>query len=416
MRKPAEGAGRRLIHINTSDRGGGVAEIIENVTRHDEAHDLRSGWIVIDAPDEFFAVTKGLHHLFHGRGDTTLLREGAHIYREVLHEVSVALELEIRQDDILVLHDPQTLGLAAWAARRGRPVYWHCHIGTLRKSVSIKEALWEFFANDLRAVEAVLVAEPGFLQGAPISRTLIVHPAIDPDAPKNVSMGSVDIEEHLQSIGAKLATDAVGPAGRIWQEGPLPAHVPVVLQVSRWDPLKGIRDVLRVIEDLDPRVHVVVAGPDPGEVLDDPEGVEQLEEALRQLRALPAQVRGRVHLIALSAQDRDLNALRVNALQRRADVVVQRSVEEGFGLTVTEAMFKAKPVVATRTGGIPRQIDDRFNGRLVEPNDDEAFIRAVNELVADARLRAEVGAAAEQSVREGYLIDRLVRNYDMLRK
>ncbi|MGH3691051.1 MAG: glycosyltransferase [Microbacterium sp.] len=211
-------------------------------------------------------------------------------------------------------------------------------------------------------------------------------------------------------------TGAVGTAGRVWQDAPVPDHAPVVLQVSRWDPLKGIRDVLRVVEHLDPRVHVVVAGPDPAEVLDDPEGVDQLDEALQQLHELPAPIRSRVHLIALSAQDRDLNALHVNALQRRADVVVQRSVEEGFGLTITEAMFKGKPVVATRTGGIPRQIKDRVNGLLVEPGDDEAFIVAVNELVADEGLRAELGAAAESSVRRGYLIDRLVRNYDMLRK
>lgn len=416
MSKPGEGVGRRLIHINTSDRGGGVAEILNNVTRHDESRDFQSGWIVVDAPDDFYTVTKGLHHLFHGYGDTAVLSEGARIYRDVLHEVSRLLESEIRQDDILVLHDPQTLGLAVWAAQRGVPVYWHCHIGTIRSPAHVTDALWDFFAHDLRAVDAALVTEPRFLQGAQISRVLIVHPAIDPDAPKNVPLDTADVAEYLQTIGTNATTSTVGPAGRVWQDGPVPVDAPVVLQVSRWDPLKGIRDVLRVVERLDSRAHVVVAGPDPAEVLDDPEGVDQLNEALQQLRALPAQVRGRVHLIALSAQDRDLNALRVNALQRRADVIVQRSVEEGFGLTVTEVMFKAKPVVATRTGGIPRQIEDRFNGLLVEPGDDEAFIVAVNELVTDAKLRAELGAAAESSVRKGYLIDRLIRDYDLLRK
>ncbi|MGH3689480.1 MAG: hypothetical protein ACRDT7_04925, partial [Microbacterium sp.] len=206
MREPVAGVGRRLIHINTSDRGGGVAEILDNVTRHDEFRGHPTGWMVIDASDEFFAVTKGLHHLFHGREDPSLLEDGAKEYRDVLEDVSVLIESEIRQDDILVLHDPQTLGLASWAAQRGNPVYWHCHIGTLRSSVEVREALWNFFAHDLRAVDAVLVTEPGFLQGAQISRVLVVHPAIDPDAPKNVRIDAADVAAHLETIGTNSMT------------------------------------------------------------------------------------------------------------------------------------------------------------------------------------------------------------------
>jgi trehalose synthase len=415
VRQPADGAGARVIHVNTSARGGGVAEILENVTRHDRARSRRSGWVVIDAPDEFFAFTKGLHHLFHGRGDPALLDEGVRVYREVLAQVPALLERVIRPDDIVVLHDPQTLGLATWAARHARRTYWHCHIGSLTDPAGVKSALWQFFADDLHAVDAVLVTEPAYLAGAPVLRVRVVHPAIDPDAPKNTTMDDTEVARHLRAIGTDDTTSTVGPAGRVWQDDALPGDSPMVLQVSRWDPLKGMGDVLRTAAHLDPRTHVVLAGPDPTEVLDDPEGTAQLKETLQQLSALPEPVRSRVHLVALSAHDRDLNALRVNALQRRADVVVQRSLEEGVGLTVTEAMFKAKPVVASRTGGIPRQIDDRVSGLLVDPGDDDTFVAAVNELVADAQLRADIGAAAESSVRGSYLIDRLAGDYDVLR-
>lgn len=415
VRRPAAGAGARVIHVNTSARGGGVAEILESVTRNDLTRSRRSGWVVIDAPDEFFTFTKGLHHLFHGRGDPAVLTAGAEVYRRVLARVPALLESEIRPDDIVVLHDPQTLGLAAWAAQYARRVYWHCHIGSLGDPAGVKRALWDFFAPDLGAVDAVLVTEPRYLAGAPIARVRVVRPAIDPDSPKNSTMDGAEVARHLQALGTEDAISTVGPAGRVWQDGPLPDGAPMVLQVSRWDPLKGMGDVLRAAAHLDPRAHVVLAGPDPAEVLDDPEGMVQLKETLQHLRSLPEPVRSRVHLIALSAHDRELNALRVNALQRRADVVVQRSLEEGFGLTVTEAMFKGKPVVASRTGGIPRQIDDRVSGLLVEPGDDGAFVAAVNELVADEPLRADIGAAAESTVRGSYLIDRLAADYDLLR-
>ncbi|HEY0239919.1 MAG TPA: glycosyltransferase [Friedmanniella sp.] len=415
MRRPEAGAGARIIHVNTSASGGGVAEILANITAHDRARGRSSGWVVLDAPADFFAFTKRLHHLFHGRGSPEVLAEDGRIYRHVLADMQQLLKADIGPQDTVVLHDPQTLGLAPWAAERARHVYWHCHIGSMQDPEGVKPHLWAFFGEDLRAVEAVLVTERRYLTGAPVAQVRLVHPAIDPDAPKNVALTGTEVASHLRAIGTSAATSRIGPAGRIWQDGPVPERAPLVLQVSRWDPLKGMGDVLRAAPRLNPGTHVVLAGPDPAEVLDDPEGVDQLTSTLQQLWALPDTVRSRVHVIALSAHDRDLNALRVNALQRRADVVVQRSLEEGFGLSVTEAMFKAKPVVATRTGGIPRQIRHGVSGLLVDPGDDDAFAAGVNELVLDSDLRAGFGAAAENAVRERYLIDRLAGDYHSLR-
>ena len=411
---PPDTRGPRTIHLNTSASGGGVAEMLSAVTAHDRAHGTASGWGVLDAPPAFFAVTKALHHLFHGRGDPTRVGAGGPTYRAVLERAGAALEGAIQPTDTVVLHDPQTLGLSSWARDRAERVYWQCHIGSLHDPRGVKPVLWSFFADDLRAVWAVLVTDARYVLGAPAPAVRVVHPAISPTSPKNTPLTDAQVAGHLRATGIGGTTSGSTPAGRVWHGGPLPAGAPVVLQVARWDPLKGMQDVVGAVERLDGTAHVVLAGPDPAEVLDDPEGQEQLEIVLERYRALPARDRARVHVVALSYRDGNLNALRVNALQRRADVVVQRSLEEGFGLTVTEAMLKAKPVVGSRTGGIPSQITDGVNGLLVDPGDDDAFAAAVNRLVPDPGLRSSLGAAAARDVRARYLIDRLAGDYRSL--
>ena len=414
VRHPEDGPGARLVHVNTSANGGGVAELLTNVTEHDAGLRQPGGWAVLSAPGEFFAFTKALHHLFHGRGDPGAVDTGEPLYREVLRAARPLLGAVLRPTDTVVLHDPQTLGLAPWLRTHVHAVYWHCHIGGVHDALGIKPHLWELFDEDLRAVDAVLVTEKEYLAGAPVREVRLVHPAVDPGAPKNVPLTEAQVAAHLRAIGLDADGSTEGPAGRVRQEGALPADAPLVLQVARWDPLKGMEDVLRVAARFGPRVHVVLAGPDPTEVLDDPEGREQLASVEQQYRGLPRAVRARVHLVALSSRDRELNALRVNALQRRADVVLQRSLEEGFGLTVTEAMLKGRAVVATRTGGIPRQIEHGVTGFLVDPGDDDGVVRHVADLVADPGLRDAVGSAASRSVREQYLIDRLAGDYRAL--
>ena len=165
---PPETRGPRTIHLNTSASGGGVAEILSAVTRHDRAHGTASGWGVLDAPPAFFAVTKALHHLFHGRGDPARIGAGGLTYRAVLERAGAELEDVIRPTDTVVLHDPQTLGLSRWMRDRAERVFWHCHIGSLHDPRGVKPALWSFFADDLRAVRAVLVTDARYVLGAPM--------------------------------------------------------------------------------------------------------------------------------------------------------------------------------------------------------------------------------------------------------
>jgi len=189
---------------------------------------------------------------------------------------------------------------------------------------------------------------------------------------------------------------------------------PLIAQVSRWDRLK---DPLGVLESFAEHVHgpdephLVLAGPDVFAVADDPEGAEVLEETEAAWRELPPRVRRRVHLALLPMDDADENAVIVNALQRRADVVVQKSLAEGFGLTVSEAMWKARPVVATDVGGIRDQIEDGVTGRLVEPRDLRAFGEQVRALLDDPHEAERMGEAAQLRVRDLFLGPRHLGQY-----
>ena len=189
---------------------------------------------------------------------------------------------------------------------------------------------------------------------------------------------------------------------------------PLVAQVSRWDRLKDPLGVLQAFAEHvhgPDEPHLVLAGPDVFAVADDPEGAGVLEESLAAWRELPARVRRRVHLALLPMDDADENAVIVNALQRRADVVVQKSLAEGFGLTVSEAMWKARPVVATDVGGIRDQIEDGATGRLVQPRDLETFGRVVRGLLDDPHNAERMGEAAQIRVRDRFLGPRHLGQY-----
>ena len=194
----------------------------------------------------------------------------------------------------------------------------------------------------------------------------------------------------------------------------LPAGVPAVVQVSRWDRLKDPGGVLEAFSRLvagATSAHLVLAGPSTAAVSDDPEGAAVLAEVARLREAAPAGVRERIHLLSLPMDDVAENAAIVNALQRRADVIVQNSLAEGFGLTVAEAMWKAKPVVARRVGGIREQIDDGDTGLLVEPGDQGGFADAVIGLLADPAAAEQMGRRAREAVRDRFLGPSHLRKY-----
>lgn len=404
VREP--GPGPRLVHVNATATGGGVAELLHGLVPAQLADGVDAGWAVIAGDDGFFAFTKSLHHLLHDRGAPRIDPADLDHYRAVLAPQAEWLAARVGPGDTVVLHDPQVLGLAPALAAAGARVVWHCHIGTDTPGQG-PSAVWRAFAAELSTVDIVVTA---LAEYAPPGRPVAVcAPAFDPKAAKNRPMDAVEANELLAEAG--LTAETTSELAAVEQDAPMPAGARLVLQVSRWDPLKDMPGVLRLLPGLPGDVHLVLAGNDPEEIPDDPEGLAVLAEVRRLRAGLPAPVRRRVHLLRTSQRDPERAALLINALQRRADVVVQKSLAEGFGLTVTEAMAKGRPVVAGRVGGLCAQIEHGRTGLLVDPADTAAVVAAVNELLSCLRDRERMGAAAAAAATTTYLMDRLVADY-----
>jgi trehalose synthase len=260
-----------------------------------------------------------------------------------------------------------------------------------------------------------------------VNKVWIVPPSIDAFSPKNQDLDAAKVRSILQRIGlgdegppgetSFLRTDGtpgrVDRAAEIVQASRLSEAAPVVSQVSRWDRLKDPVGVIDAFErHPGESVDLVLAGPATAAVADDPEGAAVFEEVRSRREALAADLRHRVHLVSLPMDDLEENAAMVNALQRRADVIVQKSLAEGFGLTVAESMWKSRPVVASRVGGIQEQIVDGESGILVDdPLDADAFGEAVSGLLADPARGRAIGAAARERVREQFLANRHLLQY-----
>ena len=350
-------------------------------------------WLVVGGDPAFFEITKRLCNCLYGiPGDGGGLGGGedAH-YGGLMRASGELLEATVRPGDVVVLHDPQTAGLAESARRSGATVVWRCHIGHDAPNEHVERA-WAFLRPYLEPVgEFVFSIRRHVPDWVPDDRVTLVAPSIDPFTPKNCDLPEQAVEGMV--------------AG--WR---IPTDVPLVLQLSRWDRLKDMPGVLEAFcthgpQETDARLALV--GPEVAGVADDPEGEEMFEECRAAWEALPSALRDRVHLVCLPMDDLRANALAVNAFQRHATVVVQKSLAEGFGLTVTEAMWKARPVVASAVGGIREQIAPGVSGVLLDdPADVAECGRAVAELLDDDRRRRELGEAARGRVRDRFLNDR----------
>jgi trehalose synthase len=423
VRARAELAGRSVWNVNSTASGGGVAELLATLLAYARGAGVDARWLVIEGDPEFFVVTKRIHNRLHGvPGDGGALgdRERA-VYERTLERNCRRLIGLARDDDVAILHDPQTAGLIEPLRAAGLPVIWRCHVGIDEPNDYAREA-WRFLQRYVEQADLVVFSRPQFAWDfVEPARRRIVTPTIDPLAPKNQELdpGAVDAILSVARLrdGPASAEPAfrrfdgsralVQRAAQVDDDVQLRAGDRYVLQVSRWDALK---DPIGVIdgfaEHVVPRsdVHLVYAGPSVDAVADDPEGADVLARAIRRRAELEPPVRERVHLAMLPMDDLEQNAAIVNALQRRAAVVVQKSLAEGFGLTVSEAMWKARPVVASRVGGIEDQIEDGMSGVLLDdPRDLAAFGKAVAGLCGDPVHAAEMGAAARERVRRRFL-------------
>ena len=402
-------AGRSVWNVNSTGRGGGVAEMLHGLTAYGQGAGVDVRWLVIQGPPEFYEITKRVHNRLHGfAGDGGALDERARqTYLDTLQRSRHELEARVRPGDVVLLHDPQTAGLAQALRDHGAYVVWRCHIGLDERNERTREG-WEFLRELVEPAHGYIFSRKEFApEWIPAERLHIIPPSLDPFSPKNEELTPLGIETRVHRDDLLI------------EGGPLPGDAKLVLQVSRWDRLKDMGGVLAAfaehLGDFPADTHLALAGPETAGVADDPEAAEVLDDCRRQWRDLPAEARARTHLLSLPMADLHENARLVNALQRHADVVVQKSLAEGFGLTVTEPMWKARPVIASAIGGIRDQIEHGVSGLLLDdPTDGAELATALASLLGDPGRRATMGAAARERVRELFLADRHLIQYVQL--
>ena len=424
--------GRVVWNVNSTAKGGGVAEMLRSLLAYTRAVGVDARWVVIDGNPDFFHVTKRLHNHLHGApGDGGDLGEKEHeIYEDALEGNVREFAQMVQSDDVVIIHDPQPAGLIDAVKETGATVIWRCHVG-LDMANDLARKAWRFLLPYVTGADAYVFSREAYTwEGLDKNRVVIIAPSIDAFSPKNQELDP----EHVDSI---LSVSGIVPDGAdanpvftredgspsrvinsaVFYDGgdPPPKGAPLVVQVSRWDRLKDPIGVIRGFADhVVPHsdAHLILAGPSVEAVADDPEGAEVLNESRAAWDELTTSAKQRVHLATLPMVDGEENAAIVNALQRKADIVVQKSIAEGFGLTVAEAMWKARPVVASKIGGIQDQIVDGESGRLIpDPADLKTYGEMVASLLADPDAATRMGQAARDRVRNEFLGPRHLLQY-----
>jgi trehalose synthase len=424
--------GRVVWNVNSTARGGGVVELLRPLIAYARGAGVDARWLVIDGTPDFFAVTKRIHNLLHGApGDGGALDDEARrIYEQTAAENLAALDGRVHEQDVVIVHDPQPAGLVGPLERAGATVIWRCHVG-IEHPNDLARAAWAFLRPYILPADAYVFSRAAFAwEGLDRDRIVVIQPSIDPLAPKNQDLAPDVVLDVLHTAGLLAGRRPPTPPvflrddgtpgrverlARVVEDQPLPDGAPVVLQVSRWDALK---DPLGVIGGFaehvpgDTGAHLVYAGPEVEAVADDPEGLRMLRESIAFRAQLPDEQRARIHLATLPMEDQDENAIIVNALQRHARIVAQKSLAEGFGLTVAEAMWKGRPVIASRIGGIEEQIVHGDTGILLDdPRDLPAFGAAITELLTAPQKAARMGERARERVRDRFLSVRNLLDY-----
>jgi trehalose synthase len=364
--------GARVLHVNATPYGGGVAEILRSAIPLFRDLGIVADWKLITGDEQFFSVTKAIHNALQGAERVLTIAEE----RTYLEYSARNAELLEEEYDIVVVHDPQPLPLPELHGRGSARWVWRCHIDTSEPN----PAVWSFVRPFLAAYDAAVFTLGGFVPpDLPVERVEIIPPAIDPESPKNLELDPRLAHRVLQWIGVEFDR-------------------PLVAQISRFDPWKdplGVIAAYRLVKDEVPRLQLALAG---SMALDDPEGWELYRQMGEASRADPD-----IHVFTNLT---GVGNVEVNALQRLADVVMQKSIREGFGLVVSETLWKSTPVVAGRAGGIPLQLQDGVGGYLVDSVDECA--KRVLELLGDVNRRQELGRSGRALVRERFLLPRLL--------
>ena len=355
-----------VTNINSTYYGGGVAQLLSSLTLLMNSLGIKTGWRAIHGPPDFFSITKKMHNALQG-GEIHLSERKMELYEEIVYENALRNHLD---HDFIIVHDPQPLPLINHY-RKKSPWVWRCHIDLSNPN----EELWNYLKQFIEKYDAVIISSKEYAQEIKIPQ-LVFMPAIDPFSIINRELSEVEISERLNHYN-------------------IPTDLPLVVQISRFDRWKDPEGVIEAFKLARKEVDctLVLLG---NVATDDPEGQEVYNSLLENREE---------RIIIHSVQDSAL----VNALQRRAAVILQKSLREGFGLTVAEAMWKGTPVVGGNVGGIRYQIEDGVNGFLVS-SIEEAAQRIVR-LIKDKELRAIMGRRARETVRKKFLMTRYLEQY-----
>lgn len=442
-------AGRTVWMVSSTARGGGVAEMLPPIVSVLRGLGVQVEWVVIGSREPaFFDLTKRIHNLIHGVGPPLLDESDRALYERVNRENADRLRDLVRPGDVLIVHDPQPLPIAS-QLRDLIPLItiWRCHIG-LDAETAATRAAWNFLEPYLDAYDGAVFSAPEYIPRRLARRATVVFPGIDPLAPKNRDLSLRQTIEIMCSgglipcPGPTVPGPFAGLVQRLNPDGTLsPANVtesiglltrPIVTQVSRWDRLKGFAPLMEGFAALkrstydgpgDPEhrrrldlVRLVLAGPEPSAIQDDPEAQEVLEELRAAYRGLHPAIQDDVALLLLPMGSLEENALLVNALQRASTVVVQNSLREGFGLTIAEAMWKRVPVLTnSRACGPRQQVRDELDGRLIaDPENPDEIRRALDEMLADPGRLERWGQSAQRRVHDQFLVLGQLRGWGRL--
>jgi trehalose synthase len=426
--------GRVVWNINATAHGGGVAEMLQTLLAYVRGVHIDTRWLALTGGPEFFTVTKRVHNLLHG-----VPGDGGPLGEEERAIVAAALAPDIEEmvervspGDIVLLHDPQTAGMVNRLRAVGAHVVWRCHVGRDTPN-ELTDRAWAFLQPMAQNADAFVFSREGYAPPWCRSEGLrVITPSIDPFSAKNCPLTDVEVQAALtcsRLVEGESDATALGFARRDGRTGtvrphedlivdgaPPPAEARLVVQVSRWDRLKDMAGVQTAFAEAMPTlpddVHLMLVGPAVAGVSDDPEGAEVLADCRDRWRHLDSSIQRRVHLVCLPMDDVDENAHLVNAVQRRATVIVQKSLVEGFGLTVTEAMWKRRPVLASAVGGIQDQIIDGKDGLLLDdPTDLPGLGLSLGRLLRDPEESARLAAAGYERVRDRLLGDRHLEAY-----
>ena len=368
--RPLRGA--RILQLNATAYGGGVSELLRSSVPLLRDLGLVVDWSVIAGQPEFFRATKAIHNGLQG-AQAQLTDEDRAAYLDCTAENGAALEGSY---DFVIVHDPQPAGILDVVGRRGARWVWRCHIDTSEPDPQV----WAFLRPFLAAYDAAIFTMPQFVpHDFPLERVEIIAPAIDPLSPKNIDLGEATTRQIIEWIG-------VDPATRL------------ITQVSRFDAWKdplGVLAAYRLVRGETPDLQLALVG---SMALDDPEGWEVYQQVTEAAGSDP--------LVHLYTNLTGVGNVEVNAFQRLSEVIVQKSIREGFGLVVSESLWKGTPVVAGRAGGIPLQMPDGIGGYLVDSV--ESCAARILELLRDREGAAELGRGGREHVREHFLLPRLL--------